>query len=266
MNLQGKGFLSLRQEAQNSEIRKILKKEKARLYSFPVIQILPPSDGHRSLDAALSRLSDFDLAIFTSANGVTSFFERLKTRAHTVPANLRVVAVGPATAAALSTHVSKHIDRPQHYAAEGLLEWFQKRLKNTSAFRLRHQKILIPQAERARNVLPKGLKKLGFSVTVAKAYRTLPPPRCDTTKLINLFKTGKVDFILFSSTSTVTHFFNIIPKPLVRRHKIRLASIGPITSQALDKLGIPADVEAREHTISGLIKAIKRLSGTEIEL
>ena len=37
---------------------------------------------------------------------------------------------------------------------------------------------------------------------------------------------------------------------------IRLASIGPVTSSTLRELGLPVDIEAKQYTIPGLIKAI----------
>ena len=40
--------------------------------------------------------------------------------------------------------------------------------------------------------------------------------------------------------------------------RVRFASIGPITSSTLRAFGLPVDIEAREYTIPGLIKAIAR--------
>ena len=56
------------------------------------------------------------------------------------------------------------------------------------------------------------------------------------------------------------HFNARVPlKTLRERHPgIRFASIGPETSKALKALGLKADVEAKTHTVDGLVAALTR--------
>jgi uroporphyrinogen III methyltransferase / synthase len=42
--------------------------------------------------------------------------------------------------------------------------------------------------------------------------------------------------------------------------EVKLASIGPVTSATLRELGLSVDIEAREYTIPGLVRAIARSS------
>ena len=63
--------------------------------------------------------------------------------------------------------------------------------------------------------------------------------------------------ITFTSSSTVRNFMDLLGDDHSRALKdVRLASIGPITSGTLRELGLRVDIEAREYTIPGLIKAI----------
>ena len=59
----------------------------------------------------------------------------------------------------------------------------------------------------------------------------------------------------FTSSSTVECFFDLgleLPKG------IKVASIGPVTSDTLKARGIKIDIEAKEHSIPGLVKAIRK--------
>jgi uroporphyrinogen III methyltransferase/synthase len=40
---------------------------------------------------------------------------------------------------------------------------------------------------------------------------------------------------------------------------VKVATIGPVTSQTARELGIPVDREAREYTIDGLVEAVLSL-------
>ncbi|PYX83784.1 MAG: HemD protein, partial [Acidobacteria bacterium] len=63
--------------------------------------------------------------------------------------------------------------------------------------------------------------------------------------------------ITFTSSSTVRNFVDLLGNDHGSVLKdVRLASIGPVTSSTLEQLGLRVDIEAREYTIPGLIKAI----------
>ena len=65
-----------------------------------------------------------------------------------------------------------------------------------------------------------------------------------------------VDWITFTSSSTVRNLFSILDPDAVRAASVRMASIGPVTSDTLREFGIEPDVEAEEYTIPGLVDAI----------
>ena len=77
-----------------------------------------------------------------------------------------------------------------------------------------------------------------------------------------LLETG-ADWILFTSGSTVEHFnarFNL-PQLVKAFPKIKLATIGPETTKALVVLGLKPAIEAKEHTVDGLIAALLKAAG-----
>jgi uroporphyrinogen III methyltransferase/synthase len=70
------------------------------------------------------------------------------------------------------------------------------------------------------------------------------------------------DWITFTSGSTVENFharFNL-PEMVKKYPHLKLASIGPETSKALVTLGLKPTVEAKEHTIGGLVRAVEDAS------
>jgi uroporphyrinogen III methyltransferase/synthase len=73
---------------------------------------------------------------------------------------------------------------------------------------------------------------------------------------IERLKEEGADVITVTSASTVEHFLALgVPLP----EGIRTASIGPVTSAEMKKRGLKVDVEAKEHTIPGLVKAVREM-------
>jgi uroporphyrinogen-III synthase len=115
------------------------------------------------------------------------------------------------------------------------------------------------------------LRKLGANVDVVEAYETVIP-QSSRTRLRTILKSPKrPHMITFTSSSTVRNFVSLLGKNVWRGRPrprkaspldgVRLASIGPITSSTLRELGLPVDVEAKEYTVPGLIRAIVFVRG-----
>src|SRR5262245_34502533 len=102
--LMGKTVLVTRARIQSTEITNRLEALGAAVIHFPTIELVPP-DNWASLDDSLSRLNDYDGIVFTSANGVNFFFNRLRTVRHESLNELLAAhilcSIGPATARAL---------------------------------------------------------------------------------------------------------------------------------------------------------------------
>jgi uroporphyrinogen III methyltransferase/synthase len=140
-----------------------------------------------------------------------------------------------------------HVDlQPDEFVAEDVVREFKKEGS------IENLKILLVRAAKARDVLPKQLSALGAIVDEAFAYQTVPETRDVSGARQRLAKDG-ADLITFTSSSTVENFLALgLPWP----KRMRIASIGPITSQTARDNGLKVDVEAKRHDIDGLVQAI----------
>jgi uroporphyrinogen III methyltransferase/synthase len=230
-----------------------LKKLGAEVIEFPTIKIVPPKSWEK-LDQAIEHLRSYDWIIFTSANGVHFFWKRLKEKRKNLPllASLKVAAIGPATAKKLQEKGVRVSYTPKEFIAEGILRGFKK-------IELKGKRILLARAEKARDILPKGLRKMGAKVDVVETYRTTKP-RGGSKALKQLLVDGKFDAITFTSSSTVNHFVELLKKEDLKKllKGITIASIGPVTTEAAKKLGMRVQIQPEQYTIPDLTQAIAK--------
>ncbi|HVD60120.1 MAG TPA: uroporphyrinogen-III C-methyltransferase [Gemmatimonadaceae bacterium] len=200
---------------------------------------------------AISRIADYDWIIFTSQNAVSIFWDQLlgAGRDARALAGARIAAVGPATAGALLEHGIVVDIVPERFVAESLLEKLSARDDVASS------SILYVTAEGARDVLPEGLTGLGANVDRIEAYKSITNG-ADANRLARTIEKGGVDLVTFTSASSVRGYVETIGENLSRR--VPAASIGPVTSEAINDAGIELRVEATESTIDGLVDAIQR--------
>jgi uroporphyrinogen III methyltransferase / synthase len=214
---------------------------------LPVISIQPPDD-LRPLDHAIEHLSSYDWLIFTSVNGVRFFLERLERSPYDFRAlKARICAIGPSTRGAVESLALKVDLMPEEYVAESLVQAF-------ASVSLEGARVLLPRAAVARDLIPAELAKLGAQVDVVEAYRNVVPQDASD-RAREIFGAGKKpDWITFTSSSTVKNLIGIAGRDAL--NGVRIASIGPVTSQTARSLGFKIDVEAKQFTIAGLIQAI----------
>jgi uroporphyrinogen III methyltransferase/synthase len=219
----------------------------ANVLELPTIEIRPPQDW-AALDQAIREIDQYDWLIFTSANGVRYFTERLDAGAKDLrDLKARICAIGPATAASVRALHLKVDLMPEEYVAESVLAAFEKA-------DLTGKRILLPRAMKARDVIPVELGRRGARVDVVAAYQTVVPENA-AQRAAEIFEgERKPDWITFTSSSTVTHFAGLYPAGTLRG--IRVASIGPVTSATARELGIEVHVEAHEYTVAGLVQSI----------
>jgi uroporphyrinogen III methyltransferase/synthase len=248
--LSGKRILITRAREQSAEFSTLLQSLGAEVVEFPTIQIVPPHDWG-PLDRAIAQMELYDWLIFTSANGVLFFWQRLLEGGRTcLPPSIKVCAIGPATAKQLRERGIEVNYVPEAYVAEAILEGFKDR-------DLDGKRILLARAEVARDVLPRGLRQMGAEVDVVEAYRTVKP-KGGARRLRELLAKGEVDVVTFTSSSTVSHFVALLKREELERllDGVIIACIGPITSETAKRWGMEVQIEPREYTIPGLAKAI----------
>ncbi|MFN8497137.1 MAG: uroporphyrinogen-III synthase [Anaerolineae bacterium] len=239
--------LVTRPVAQSGAFIAALERLGAHVIPFPTIEIAPPPSWER-LDAAIRRLDSYDWVIFTSVNGVRFFRERLQATGQP-PDSLtlrRVAAIGPATARAIEA-LGVAVDIiPDEYVAEAVAE----ALGDVAG-----QRILLPRAAEAREVLTVTLRERGAVVDEIAAYHTLPgrPAPESLTEL-----DAGIDIATFTSSSTVRNFFALLGEAKARDvlRGALVACIGPITARTAADLGAAVGVVAEVYTTEGLIDAI----------
>jgi uroporphyrinogen III methyltransferase/synthase len=219
----------------------------ADVAELPVISIEPPAD-FGPLDAAIGNLSSYDWLILTSVNGVRFFLDRLDQSGSDLRAlRARICAIGPATAQAIEQLHLKVDLMPTDYIAESLIEAF-------SGEALEGKRILLPRAAVARDLIPVELAKRGAQTDVVEAYRNVIPSD-SASRVGEIFAAArKPDWVTFTSSSTVKNFLALAGKDQLNR--VRIASIGPVTSETIRMHGLEVAAEAHPYTIDGLIAAL----------
>ncbi len=245
----GKGVVITRPERQADDLARLLAAEGANPIAFATIAIEPPESFHE-LDAALDGLESFDWLIFTSANGVHFFFERLHQKGRDVRdlKGIKIACIGPATARQIEERGIRVDLVPEQYIAEGLLNSFE-------GLEMTGKKILIPRAQKARDLLPEGLRKMGADVVVATAYRTVNSGK-KKDEFLSYIEAGEVDVLTFTSSSTVTNFVEIMGKDYRLPQRVKIACIGPVTAATAQKAGFKIDISQEEYTMEGLVGAL----------
>ncbi len=250
----GRRIVVTRSRAQASQLSRQLLERGADVLEIPVIRLEPPGE-RLALADALLELNAYDWLIFTSANGVAAFFEYFYKAFDDMRdiGGVRIAAVGPATAAELTKLHLKVDLMPKEATAAALIAAL------TGYESIENLKILLMRAEVAGKELPKKLEELGAIVDDVACYKTVPETEDRNGAAARLWKAG-ADWITFASASAVENFHaRINLNQLLTQHpRIQFASIGPETSKALEALGFKPAIEAKEHTMAGLVRALEK--------
>ena len=255
--LSGKRVLVTRSREQASVLAELLQEQGAEPVEAPVLEIVPP-ESYDGMDRAIGQLGSYDWVVFTSANGVKLFVERLMSLGHDVRAfgGARLAGIGPATAQELRDRFLKVDFVPNEYVAEDVADGLVE-------LGVAGKRVLLPRADLARDVLKVELERAGALVDAVDCYRTLPA-RDDLSRLATELAEGRIDVVTLASSSTARNLVSglgenaleLLSRPLV-------ACIGPITAATARGLGLRVDVEAPEHTMPGLVEAIVQAVGGE---
>jgi len=247
--LLGKRVVITRPLQQAAAFSKRLRELGAIPVEFPTIEIVPVKNTDE-LDRAIRSLNDYDWVIFTSACGVRFFLEHMagmRVRDETWK-ELKVAAIGPATAAALEKGGKKADYVPTEYLSEEIAVGLGD---------MRGRRVLLPRADIASQKLPALLRDRGALVDDIIAYRTMIPRHLTLESLKSILAEG-VDLIVFTSPSAVRNLAQITGHDALASflRDIKVACIGPVTADAVEELGIDVHVVAKTHTIDGVVEAV----------
>lgn len=243
----GKTIVVTRARHQASVLCSQLRELGARVIECPTIKIVQHGPG-KEFKEFLTGSDRYQHLVFTSVNGVEGFVDALKQQGHDLRflAGKKVVCIGPATAEAFAKRGITPDFVPESYVAEALFPYFEK---------LPSAGVALLRAEKAREVLPEALEKLGHSVAVVPVYHT-EYVKAEDSATIDALREGLVDLVTFTSSSTVEGFARVLEGSEVTPGQVPAASIGPVTTQTCRDLGFNLKVEAVEYTIPGLVTAI----------
>jgi uroporphyrinogen III methyltransferase/synthase len=235
----GTRVLVTRPRQQAAEMVAALREAGAEAVLQPMLRLLPPSDP-APVDAALARLDAYDALVFASVNAVRFFAERAA-----------VFCVGPTTAEAARSVGLPVRGVPEHrFDAEGLLAVLEKEFAPAG------RRFLVPRAAAAREVLPEGLRGAGATVECVSVYRSAPP-EVDPEAIRAPLVAGEIQALTFTSPLTVENFTALLDTAS-RSAAARcwIASIGPVTAEALRREGLEPDVTPEQANADALVDAL----------
>ncbi len=245
----GKNILVTRARAQNSKLLERIMDLGGNPIQFPTISIeeITPNE---ELDQQIKNVQEYSYIIFTSQNAVKIFFNRLNELDFDVRklSNTKIVAIGPATAKDLKKKGIIADIVPPKYVAESIYDELKDLL-------VEDDKILIPRASEARDYLVDKLNEICY-VKEVKIYNTVLGDG-NKDKILEMLDSNELDYITFTSSSTVKNLIKIVGKEnIYKLKKAKLISIGPITSNTVTDFNLEVYKEADDYTIDGILNTI----------
>jgi uroporphyrinogen III methyltransferase/synthase len=241
--LHGQLVAVTRARAQASGLAARLRELGAEVVETPAIRIRSlPLEGE--LLEAVSRLRDYALVCLTSPNGARLLFDALEQTNQDARAlaGATVAAIGSGTAAELAARGIRADVVPERFVAEGLIEAL-------ASLPLDGRRVLVARAAEARDVLPAALRERGAEVHEVALYETVPETLGDDEG----DALARATYVTFTSSSTVRFF---LASGASVPEAARVVSIGPITSATAREEGLRVDVEAAQHDLDGLVRAL----------
>ena len=248
--LWGKTVVVTRAREQASTLVTELSHLGAKVIQCPTIRIAP-LENDDAIQNAIKNIASYNWIIFTSTNGVDAFWEQISRRGYDARllANAKIVAIGPATEAGLAKRGLKADLIPAASISESVAD---KMIEKGAA-----GKVLLVRALQGREVLQEKLSEAGMQVDLAPCYQTVAD-NSGAEEVRELLQEGKIDWVTFTSSSTVKNFVDAIGEDIIKatRESFRVACIGPITAKTADENNLSADVIANGSGTSELAEAI----------
>lgn len=250
----GRRIVVTRSREQAGELIEMLEERGAEGIAAPTIRIAPPEDTE-ALDRACAQASTFDWIVFTSANGVDAFMKRLLVIGDIRELKgVRICTTGAATAALVQRFGIRVDLTPSEFRAEAVAEALM------ATGDVAGRRFLLPRADIARDALAEELRAAGGEVADVAAYRTVPATaeREGDPDVYRMLLDREIDAVTFTSASTVRNFVEMLGRDqaadLLRSTVV--ASIGPVTAEAAQQLGIQTTVMPERYTIPDLVDAL----------
>ncbi len=215
----------------------------AQVFIYPLIEL-------REIPFTINDVSKYDMIIFTSQNAVPLFFKSLSAEGLDARAlaGIEVICIGPKTRDVLSSFGIKADRMAEEFRAEGIMELLEGR-------DLKDLKICLPRARDARPFLADALRARGAELEEIFVYETAMPEHADAGTFLSFVK--KSDTIVFTSPSGARNAVVLAGDKIDKIKEKTLIAIGPVTAEAMEKLGIRASAYAKEYTDEGIMELMK---------
>ena len=232
-----KKILVTRDKKQAKEMSDNISKRGAIPVELPFIEI-------ENLKIDLESLKKYKAILFNSPNGVNAFFENLKDIR--ILSNIKIGAVGVKTKEVLENYKIIPDFIPEEYLVDRLAEEVVK-------FTNENDNILIVTSDISPCNIEKynSLYKRNYEKVVAYNTKKI---KVDREKIIEALK--DIDIITFLSSSTVEAFYESLDGDFFILGDKKIASIGPMTSETIKRLGMKVSYEAEKYTADGLLDII----------
>ncbi len=261
----GQRVLVTRTRQDPSRLTSLLLDAGADPVEAPTLRLVAPGDPAPA-DAAIDRLKAgaadrFDALVLTSGNAVDALADRFEALGldGRLLAGIELVVVGPATAARLHERLRLRADRlPATLTGAGVADELLG-----SGDGARGRRFLLYRADIARPELPRRLEAGGAAeVADVVAYESRPVETLPDDALAAL-RERRVDWLTFTSASTARNLIDLLGEESALLQSVRVASIGPVTSEACEALGLAVTAEAADPSLPSLVAAIAAASSGE---
>ncbi len=247
--LQDKVFISTRPEGQSVELARLFANAGSTVIEMPLVKI-QRAVLNEIEKKYFTQLHHFQWLIFTSTNGVRSFFENLQEiqENQNLPESLQLAVIGNKTEQVLNSFGYNAAFTNPGSTGEDFAEYFIQKIKTENT----KPNILLALGNIARNVIQDQLNEFA-TCTRLDLYETETPESLDNNTM-QLILSDKYEMLLFTSPSCVRNFMKLAGD--IQPEKIRMACIGETTAKAAIENHISPVVVANKSTVAGLFESV----------
>jgi uroporphyrinogen III methyltransferase/synthase len=252
--LSGRRIVVTRSREQAGDLIDMLEERGAEAIPAYSIRTIGPEDP-LPLQEACARAGTFDWIVFASANAVDYFMNCLLADGDVRELHgVRLCAVGPSTASRLHRFGIRVDLMPDEFRADAIGDALK------ASGDLARTRILLPRGDIARDKLAEELRAAGADVVDVVAYRTVPagPDRDSDYDVYRMLLDRQIDAVTFASASAVRNFVAMLGQDQAADllKSTVVASIGPVTAEAAEQLGVHTTVMPSRYTVPDLVDAL----------
>jgi len=253
-----------------SELAKLISTYGGEAVVAPSMREVPLESNKEALDFAAGLFAgNFDIVIFLTGVGARALLAVLETtykREDCIAALRRVTVVprGPKPVAVLrELGVTPALTVPEPNTWRELLAAIDEAGPSREELRLHGKRVAVQEYGVSNPELLNELRARGAAVTRVPIYQwVLPEDLAPLKNAVKAIADGQIDVVLFTTSVQLTHLFQIadgmkLQEPMRQGlGRTIIASIGPTTSEELQRHGLRADIEPSHPKMGFLVKEV----------